>query len=67
LGRLDGVHRQRADRVDAALGEVVVGNVGFADGEGALAAWVLDADALCRQTELLLENPRDSGWWPRGI
>ena len=66
LGRLDRVHRQRADRVDAAPGEVVVRKVGIADGEGALAARVSDADALCRQTELLLENPRDSGWWPRG-
>ena len=53
LGRLDRVHGQRADRVDAAPGQLCVGCVGVAKGDAAIGARGPGSYALCGQTGLL--------------
>ena len=53
LRRLDRVHRERADRVDAAPGQLGIGYVGITEGEATVGARGPGSYALCGQTRLL--------------
>ncbi len=53
LGRLHGIHRQDAHRVDAAPGELGVGCIGIAKDETAIGVRGPGVGALCGQNRLL--------------